>query len=171
MTDNTIEQDNIGEWAESVPRNSQNPEYYVYQGVEALVTLAGENSRDHGFHDDWPTEVAGIKVSQRELGLWITEKLALIHEEISEALGEIRSGHEPGHVYYRMPNKSVSESQIRRTWDGAPEGKPEGFGVELADAVIRIADLAYLTGIDLPELILEKHEFNATRPYKHGRKF
>lgn len=155
--------------------------------IGELVTLAGENSRDHGFHDDWPVDAPTIEEFklggrsiahhqyivgqfQRQVGLAITEKLALIHEEVSEALGEIRSGHDAKHVYYRMPDKSVSESQIR--WDdGTPEGKPEGFGVELADAAIRIADLAYLTGIDLGALILEKHEYNATRPYKHGRKF
>lgn len=155
--------------------------------ITGLVKLAGENSGAHGFHDDWPgegyptltgTDIPAAHVRpeeiaghQRQVGLAITEKLALIHEEVSEALGEIRSGHEAGEVYYRMPDKTISATQMHDQDYGEPLGKPEGFGVELADAVIRIADLAYLTGIDLEALVLEKAEYNATRPFKHGRKF
>jgi len=164
--------------------------------ITELVKLAGENSRDHGFHEDWPNvndidSVDAAVFQDRQVGLAITEKLDLIHEEVSEALGEIRSGHSAGHVYYSNKIKlapafdSTSTVEVR-TWaeqdyelvdDADPNGpskpvlKPEGFGIELADAMIRIADLAYLTGIDLEELIREKHQYNATRPYKHGRKF
>ena len=162
--------------------------------ITELVKLAGENSRDHGFHDDWPKEVWGNEPSQRQVSLAITEKLALIHEEISEALGEIRDGHAPSHVYYSNKATLTVEPHFldpltevkHRTWaeqqwepvdDAFPNGpykpvlKPEGFGIELADAMIRIADLTYLTGIDLEALLLEKAEYNTTRPFKHGRKF
>lgn len=132
--------------------------------INELVTMAGENSRDHGFHEDWPVAPSGVPFDEtvplaeaatheRQLQLAIVEKLALIHEEISEALGEIRSGHHPLEVYYR------------------DDGKPEGLMVELADAVIRIADLAFLLDGDLEAAIEEKHAFNATRPHKHGRQF
>jgi NTP pyrophosphatase (non-canonical NTP hydrolase) len=43
--------------------------------------------------------------------------------------------------------------------------------MELADAVIRCFDMAYVFGIDLESAIKEKHAFNKTRPYLHGRKF
>lgn len=80
----------------------------------------------------------------------IPEKLALIHSEISEALEEYRSN--------RMAN-----------WTG-DHGKPEGFAVELADAVIRIADLCGYLKIDLAKAIGLKHEYNRGRPYRHGGK-
>lgn len=80
----------------------------------------------------------------------IPSKLALIHSEISEALEEYRKNRVE--TYY-------SEG-----------GKPEGFGVELADAVIRIADLAEHLGLDLADLIQEKAAYNVTRPFKHGNK-
>lgn len=48
--------------------------------------------------------------------------------------------------------------------------KPEGFGIELADAVIRIGDLAARMGIDLSAAIVLKHEYNKTRPHRHGNK-
>ena len=49
--------------------------------------------------------------------------------------------------------------------------KPEGAAVELADAVIRIADLCGHLGIDLDAVIEEKMAYNADRPYKHGNRF
>ena len=49
-------------------------------------------------------------------------------------------------------------------------GKPEGFPVELADAVIRIADLFGFLGVDMAGIIRLKMQYNATRPYRHGNK-
>jgi len=79
-------------------------------------------------------------------------KLALIHAEVSEALEELRGAH------------GVED------WEGA-NGKPEGFAVELADAVIRIADLCGYLKIDLTGVIIRKMRYNKTRVRLHGKKF
>lgn len=50
------------------------------------------------------------------------------------------------------------------------EAKPEGFGVELADAIIRICDLAERHGIDLTEMIALKAAYNEGRPHMHNRR-
>lgn len=76
-------------------------------------------------------------------------KLCLVHSEVSEAA------------------ECVRDSQ----WDmtRAPSGKPEGFVVELADAVIRLADIAGSLALDLDAALREKLRYNATRPYRHGK--
>jgi NTP pyrophosphatase (non-canonical NTP hydrolase) len=46
----------------------------------------------------------------------------------------------------------------------------DGLEVELADAVIRIINLAKHLGYDIPAALVEKSDFNANRPYMHGGK-
>lgn len=76
-------------------------------------------------------------------------KLCLAHGELSEALEEYRSNHMD--LYYH-------------------DGKPEGFGIELADAVIRIMDLAQMQNINLSDMVSLKQAYNRTRSYRHGGK-
>lgn len=71
----------------------------------------------------------------------VAEKLCLTHSEISEAM----EGHRKGLQDDKLPHRPMIE-------------------VELADAVIRIADLAGALGLDLGGAIAEKMAFNAVRP-------
>lgn len=83
----------------------------------------------------------------------IPELLCLVHSEISEALESYRDG------------DSLQEIRM-----GDPGGKPEGFPVELADAVLRIFDLAGYQGVPLVEALKLKMRYNACRPHRHGGK-
>lgn len=96
-----------------------------------------------------------------EKGWWLPEKArsfgdhcALFASEVSEAYAEFRDGHAITEVY-ENPDKP---------------GKWEGVPVELADVVIRILDFCEASGIDLQHYMLMKHQYNLTRPYRHGNK-
>ncbi len=71
----------------------------------------------------------------------VAEKLALIHSEVTEAL----EGARKNLMDDKLPHRKMIE-------------------VELADAVIRIFDLAGALDLDLAGAIKEKREFNQTRP-------
>lgn len=79
----------------------------------------------------------------------IGEALALMHSELSEALEAARAG--------------FPQDQKLPEYDN--------FTVELADCIIRIFDLAGGMGLDLVGALLAKHEFNKSRPFKHGKTF
>lgn len=122
--------------------------------INELVTQAHTHSLNKGFWDDYSANLATANDTSRN-AIWaafIGQKLALIHSEVSEALEEIREGnHKPTHQ--------------------AGE-KPEGLPSELADIVIRVADLCGALGIDLEDTIEEKLAYNAqSRGHKHGKKF
>jgi len=76
------------------------------------------------------------------------QMLALIHSEISEALEADR--------------KDLMDDKL-------PHRK--GLEVELADAAIRIFDMAGGLDLDLGGAIVEKLEFNRKRPFKHGKSY
>lgn len=114
--------------------------------INELVKDSYSNSTSHGFWADADLQPAAKKYI-------LSTKLALIHSEISEALEELRDGDLAG------------DTLIRYT----ESGKPEGFAPELADAMIRIADLAGYLGIDLDAVITEKMAYNTGRPFMHGR--
>lgn len=118
--------------------------------ISQLQIEVGENAIKHGWWDE-----------ERTFG----ELIALCHSELSEALEEFRRGKMPDETYYSSPiNGKISREP--NEWCYKPEGVPS----ELADVVIRIFDMCHHYGINIEEAILEKHEFNKTRPYKHGGK-
>lgn len=117
------------------------------------------------FSDDLMSDMQEqIYKTAEDHGWWegepnVPEKLMLIVSEVSEALEEYRKGIALDLVY---------------TGDGKgamkPGDKPEGFGVELADAIIRILDLCGYLQIDMGELVALKHNYNLTRSWRHGGK-
>lgn len=113
--------------------------------IMEFAEQVGKNAEAHGWWDG----------PERSFG----ELIALCHSELSEALEEYRAGRAPNETYYGPQRAHRLTS-----------GKPEGIPSELADVIIRILDMSYHYGIDIEAMLIEKHQFNESRPYKHGGK-
>lgn len=90
----------------------------------------------HELNQKWWVDLHTGEPLQRNVG----EMLCLVHSEISEAM----EGHRKNLQDDKLPHRSM-------------------FEVELADAIIRICDIAGGMGLDLSGAIAEKLEFNKTR--------
>jgi NTP pyrophosphatase (non-canonical NTP hydrolase) len=139
----------------------------VHYCINKLAKLAHDNSTDKGF---WDVELPDQKYKGPLPATWqdvwqlqrlfISERLCLIHSEVSEALEDLRK---------MRGIRDITDPEIK-----GPAGidqKPTGFGSELADIVIRVFDLAGWLGIDLGKEIIRKMEYNKGRPRKHGKEF
>lgn len=96
-----------------------------------------------------------IHENAKEHGWWDDERsfgdiVALCHSELSEALEEYRNGEKL--VYF------------------GEGGKPEGIATEMVDCIIRILDWCAKEDVDVDGIMELKHQYNKTRPYRHGGK-
>jgi len=106
------------------------------------------------------------------------ELIALCHSELSEALEEYRKRELENNPIFKcphcdsnfLPDEDFASDEVFCLCGMTYDPKPEGVKYELADAVIRILDMAEFYKIDLESAILEKHEFNKTRSHRHGGK-
>lgn len=110
------------------------------------------------------------------------EIVALIHSEISEALEEYRDGkpllYFPCNAGGVCCEEDGSAHCGSRPYDpenpnarcSAQSKKPEGIAAELADVIIRVLDYCAYAGIDIENVLEVKHEYNKSRPYRHGGK-
>lgn len=126
--------------------------------IEQLAAESFRIASEHGFHET-PDDV--------------NEKLVLAIGELVEAQNELRDGHAIDTFYYKTFHQMDGEQMVKvESPEEIPPGfKPEGFGVELADAVIRILDLMQEKGLPVRALFASKMAYNETRPYKHGKAF
>jgi NTP pyrophosphatase (non-canonical NTP hydrolase) len=105
------------------------------------------------FVREWERIQLCVHRTAQDHGWWEEERsfgtlLALVHSEISEALEAGRRG------------------------NPADDHIPDFTGVEaeLADAVIRIMDLAEAADLDVAGALIAKARYNEGRSFRHGRK-
>ena len=104
-------------------------------------------------------------------GFWETfnlpEKLMLIVSEVSEAMEADREGRRMGASILGV-NGWTKDGDFKESFLTNVKDTLED---ELADACIRIFDLAEKMNIDLEEHIRAKMRYNAMREFKHGKKY
>ncbi|MGN6774794.1 hypothetical protein [Rhizobium sp.] len=117
--------------------NTPAPAYSHASAINLFAADCHAASRKAGWYTDLSTG--------RALDRNVPEMLCLIHSEISEAMEGYRKS-KPGKVLMddKLPHRPMAE-------------------VELADAMIRIGNLAAFLGYDLGGAIVEKMAFNASR--------
>lgn len=128
--------------------------------------------------NEWTKE---IHQNAMEHGWWDEERsfaeiVALCHSELSEALEECRYGRPM--LYCANPDCEIlrkRETSCKNCGELCrfrnKSAKPEGIAVEMIDCIIRVLDWLGAKNVDVEKILEYKHEYNKTRPYKHGKKF
>lgn len=124
--------------------------------ISDLVSQAHETAVSKGWHGSYDELMLALAVGkQHRLATAHADRfgalMALIHTEVSEAVEAYR-------------DTGTVVGTVRE------DGKPEGVPSELADILIRVADVAGVYGIDLEDAVRRKLEFNKSRPVRHGGK-
>lgn len=102
-------------------------------------------------------------------GVDVPQKLMLIVSEVSEAMEADRTDKYCANNLNGIPDFQTDTPS--HAFEGSFKALiKDSFQDELADAVIRIFDLAYEMGIDLQFHIEQKVRYNAGRPKMHGGK-
>lgn len=117
----------------------------IIDGLNSLTNLCHSRSYGAGW---WTDHKSGVDLREEvrngtRLGKAIVaEKIALVHSEVSESM----EGHRKGLMDDKLPQYGM-------------------FETEMADVIIRVADLLGACGIgNIGQIVFDKLEFNRQRP-------
>jgi hypothetical protein len=156
------------------------------EALRELQKIIGEANEAKGFHGDRPERADFVPGERGDRAFVNAERFyqanlhMLIVSEAAEAHDEIRNGRAADETYYAdaaLPPSLVAEVGVEKARElisqdnaGNPR-KPEGVPSEIADGIIRGFDYFHRNKIDGAGIIVEKLIYNASRPFKHGKKF
>lgn len=142
--------------------------------IKEMIQEFHGNAVIKGFYQQ-PTRIISKMVADGHLDAdvkavkdaFVAQRLMLIVSELSEALEASRKDRKADIDGFEH-DQSVSSSYFKEDFE---RNIKDSFEDEMADATIRICDLAGWLGIDLQRHIALKHTYNLGREFMHGKKF
>jgi hypothetical protein len=114
--------------------------------IDEIADAVHANAVAHGFHDPSQTEYE-----------FLADQLNNLHDEVSELNSARRAG--ALHLFCDKAHKMRELGMEPLT----------NMEEEYADILIRTLDQMRRLELDIMKCIIVKHEYNKTRPYKHGK--
>ena len=143
----------------------------IIEGLALLQLAIRRNNFEKGWRAETPVGETKRVVSEHTMLL--TTEIAEIYEAYRTGEPELWYQHDVktnGVPRKSGPDDGFADQVFLHSDNGDVLGKPQGMVSELADVIIRALDFADEYGFELIETILEKHDYNLTRPYRHGNK-
>ena len=135
------------------------------KAFRAWIKACGDNSRNKGFRRAPSDPDARVD--------YVLSKLMLVVGEVAEAQEDVRDPRKKLSGQYCELGGELLDYNAQTKGVEATDGKllkPVGFDSELADILIRVADLADEFDVDLADAVDRKMRYNATRAFRHGGK-
>jgi NTP pyrophosphatase (non-canonical NTP hydrolase) len=134
-----------------------------------------KNAVKHGFYNEEASAMSAAGGNEQTVAgikhAFFTQRIALIHSEVSEALEADRKAKysEPFDRFVWFDDWDEGEKSFDRfNFNNYFKGTTED---ELADVIIRTLDLCGHLGIDIERHIELKMKYNESREYKHGKNY
>ncbi len=133
-----------------------------------------KTSTDKGFWKDYDDAKDILPLGDLRSAVqraFISQKIMLTVSELSEAMEAQRTNHRADKLKFEYQMVEIEEGDefaAKTVFENTIKNSIED---ELADALIRICDLAGKMGVDLDWHVQRKMEYNGARPYMHGKNF
>lgn len=122
------------------------PRFYSPSDISRLIEKSHRIARNKGW---WKLEGGQAVVED------MYEKAVLIISELAEAFEDYRNPNRDIHVIYAV-GSAGEEPWEKKHSEMQPMPKPDGFPIEMADAYIRLADLAgALEATEIEEIVIQ----------------